>query len=222
MKGKGRSPKRRESEEERRERARKIASALAKAYPDAWCALNYRSPWELLVATILSAQCTDERVNEVTPALFEKYATPQALASANLHELEDVIRPTGFFRQKAKAITACMRALVERHAGEVPTSIDALVKLGGVGRKTANVVLGTALGVPAIMVDRHVKRVATRLGLTSDGDPDKIEIDLQKLLPARQWTHFSHRVIHHGRRVCKARAPDCPRCPLERLCPKLL
>jgi len=211
-----------ESKEKRRSRARKISAALAKAYPRAWCALHYRQPWELLVATILSAQCTDERVNEVTPELFKKYPAPKALASAPASEVEAVIRPTGFYRQKAKTITGCMRELVERHAGRIPADIDALVKLGGVGRKTANVVLGTAMGVPAIIVDRHVKRVAARLGLTRNNDPDRIEAALRELLPPRQWTRFSHRMIHHGRRICTARCPDCRACPLDDICPKRL
>jgi len=210
----------RETANERRARARRVEQALADAYPDAWCALRHDDAWQLLVATILSAQCTDERVNMVTPALFRRYPTPAALAVAPTSELETLIRSTGFFRQKTKALKTVAAAIAAR-GGDVPRDMETLVALGGVGRKTANVVLGTAYGVPAIMVDTHVRRLANRLGFTREDDPVKIEMDLRALLPPATWTHFSHRLIHHGRRVCTARAPRCPECPLLRCCPQI-
>jgi len=205
----------------RRLRARKIDRALADAYPDAWCALRHENAWQLLVATILSAQCTDERVNMVTPTLFARYPTPQALAAADRSELETLIHSTGFFRQKAKSLLGVAAAVVHEFGGELPRDLDALVKLPGIGRKTANVVLGTAHGVPSIVVDTHVRRVANRLGLTAEDDPTKIEMDLRELLPPASWTDFTHRLIHHGRRVCVARKPRCPECPLAALCPRI-
>jgi endonuclease-3 len=205
---------------ERRARARRVARILADAYPDAWCALRHDGAWQLLVATILSAQCTDERVNLVTPTLFARYPTPAALAAAPTAELEEIIRSTGFFRQKTKALKQVAAAVAAR-GGEVPRDMDALVTLGGVGRKTANVVLGTAYGVPAVMVDTHVRRLSNRLGLTVEDDPVKIEMDLRDLLPSAEWTHFSHRLIHHGRRICVARAPRCSECPLLAWCPRI-
>jgi endonuclease-3 len=210
----------RETVAERQARARKVARALADAYPDAWCALRHEDAWQLLVATILSAQCTDERVNMVTPALFARYPTPAAMAVAPTAELETLIRSTGFFRQKTKSLKTVATAIAAR-GGEVPRDMDALVALGGVGRKTANVVLGTAFGVPAIMVDTHVRRLANRLDFTREDDPVKIEMDLRALLPESEWTHFSHRLIHHGRRVCGARAPRCAECPLLAWCPQI-
>jgi len=211
----------RESTTARKARARAIARALARAYPDAWCALHYRTPWELLVATILSAQCTDTMVNQVTPALFAEFPSPAALAAAPAARVEELIKRTGFFRQKTKSIQATARAIAERHGGEVPDTIEALTELPGIGRKTANVVLGTAFGQPAIFVDTHVRRLANRLGLTVEDDPDKIERDLQVLLPPKEWTAFAHRLIHHGRRVCVARKPRCGACPLLRWCPQI-
>jgi endonuclease III len=210
----------RETSTERRVRALRVARMLADAYPDAWCALRHEGPWQLLVATILSAQCTDDRVNLVTPALFARYPTAAALAAAPTSELEEMIRSTGFFRQKAKALKN-VAAAIAASGGEVPRDMDALVALGGVGRKTANVVLGTAYGVPAVMVDTHVRRLANRLGFTLEDDPVKIEMDLRDLLPAGEWTSFSHRLIHHGRRICVARAPRCPECPLLPCCPQI-
>jgi len=210
-----------ESTAARRARAMKIARAVADAYPDAWCALRHENAWQLLVATILSAQCTDERVNMVTPPLFRRFPTPEAMAAAPTPVIEDLVRSTGFFRQKTKALKGVSAAIASRFGGEVPRDLDTLTALGGVGRKTANVVLGTAYGIPAIMVDTHVRRLALRLGLTDEGDPDKIEGDLRALLPPADWTHFSHRLIHHGRRVCSARAPRCPECPLSDLCPRI-
>lgn len=205
----------------RRTRARNVDRRLADAYPDAWCALRHESAWQLLVATILSAQCTDERVNMVTPALFERYPTPVALAAADPAELEALIHSTGFFRQKAKSLRGVAAATTNDYAGELPRDLDVLVTLPGIGRKTANVVLGTAYGVPSIVVDTHVRRVANRLDLTVEDDPTKIEMDLRALLPPASWTHFTHRMIHHGRRVCHARKPRCAECPLERICPRI-
>ena len=205
----------------RRTRARKIDARLADAYPDAWCALRHENAWQLLVATILSAQCTDERVNMVTPTLFARYPTPDALAAADPAELESLIHSTGFFRQKAKSLLGVAAATAREYAGELPRDLDVLVTLPGIGRKTANVVLGTAYGVPSIVVDTHVRRVANRLDLTREDDPTKIEMDLRDLLPPASWTHFTHRLIHHGRRVCHARKPRCPDCPLAPLCPRI-
>jgi len=211
----------RESKVARRARARAIARGLARAYPDAWCELNYRNPWELVVATILSAQCTDVMVNKVTPELFAEFPTPQALADAPAARVEQLIKRTGFFRQKTKSLQATARGVVEHHAGRVPETMDELRALPGIGRKTANVVLGTAFGQPAVFVDTHVRRLANRLGLTFEDDPDRIERDLQALLPPREWTAFCHRMIHHGRRICVARRPLCSKCPVARWCPRI-
>jgi endonuclease-3 len=205
----------------RRKRALAIARALDRSYPDAWCELDYQSPWQLLVATILSAQCTDKMVNQVTPALFAAFPTPGALAAAPVPEVEALIKRTGFFRQKTKSIQAVARSVAEEHGGRVPEEMDALTRLPGVGRKTANVVRGTAFGLPAVFVDTHVRRLANRLGLTVSDDPDAIERDLQALLPPRAWTAFAHRLIHHGRRVCIARKPRCSVCALRRWCPQI-
>jgi endonuclease-3 len=204
----------RESKAARIARAGRIADKLARLYPDARVTLDFKTPWQLLAATILSAQCTDERVNMVTPALFRRYPDPQATAAAELRELERLVVTTGFFRQKARSLKAAAKQIVECYRGEVPASMDALVKLPGVGRKTANVVLGHAFGIPGIAVDTHVRRVAYRLGLTGQSDPDKIEADLRELLPPEKWTAFSMRLILHGRRVCVARRPRCSECAL--------
>jgi endonuclease-3 len=209
----------RESSVQRRQRAAKIVRALGKAYPDARIALDFTTPLELLVATILSAQCTDERVNMVTPGLFKKYRTAADLARANLPKLEEEIRSTGFYRAKAKSLVNMAKALVERHAGEVPRSREALVDLPGVGLKTANVVLGNAFGVPAIAVDTHVFRVSQRLGLAAADDPDRIHDQLTGVLPRPIWTQATHLLITHGRRTCTARKPLCPACPVRALCP---
>lgn len=211
----------RESAAARRTRARAIARGLERTYPDADCELDYRSPWQLLVATILSAQCTDKMVNQVTPALFAAYPTPDTLAAAPPATIENLVKRTGFFRQKTKSIQGVARAVAESHAGQVPEDMDALTHLPGVGRKTANVVLGTAFRRPAIFVDTHVRRLANRLGLTISDDPDTIERDLQALLPPRVWTAFAHRLIHHGRRVCAARKPRCGGCAVRRWCPQI-
>ncbi|MGQ0643917.1 MAG: endonuclease III [Elusimicrobiota bacterium] len=198
---------------------KKISDALKKTYSDAHCALNFSSPWQLLVATILSAQCTDVRVNMVTPVLFKKYPTPKALATAPLEDVEDIVRTTGFFRQKAKSIVMASRLLVERHDGRVPKTLEELIQLPGVARKTANVVLGSAYGIPSgVVVDTHVRRVSGRLGLTAHTDPVKIEKDLAALLPKKDWIWAAHALISHGRKVCKALSPLCPQCPVNRWC----
>ncbi|MFM9058993.1 MAG: endonuclease III [Planctomycetaceae bacterium] len=213
---------RRESKAARMARAARIADRLAAAYPHARCSLDFRSPFQLLVATILSAQCTDKRVNVVTGPLFRRWPDPAALAAAKPRELEAAIRTTGFFRAKAKSILGCCRALVERHAGEVPRSLEELVRLAGVGRKTANVVMGSAFGeATGVVVDTHVGRISRRLGLTRHADPVKAERDLVSLLPRDHWIAYSHRVIEHGRTVCMARKPRCEACPLADLCPKV-
>jgi len=186
--------------------------------PDAKVELSHRSPWELLVATILSAQCTDQRVNQVTPTLFSRYKTPSDLAKARTADVEAIIRSTGFFKSKAKNIIACGQVLNERFGQRVPERMDDLVTLPGVGRKTANVLLGQAFGQPAIVVDTHVKRVANRLDLTKSDDPVQIEQDLQRLLPSSQWTSVSQRLLLHGRYICLARRPLCGRCPIYDYC----
>jgi endonuclease-3 len=182
--------------------------------PEAKVELSHRSPWELLVATILSAQCTDQRVNQVTPVLFERYKTPSDLAKARLPELEQIIRSTGFFKTKAKNLVACAHAITTQFGERVPDRMEDLVTLPGVGRKTANVLLGQAFGQPAIVVDTHVKRVSNRLRLTTSDDPEQIEQDLQRLLPTSQWTGVSERLLLHGRYICVARKPLCGRCPI--------
>jgi endonuclease-3 len=211
----------RESAAERRKRAGRIARGLHRTYPAADCALLHTNALELLVATILSAQCTDERVNQVTPALFRRYPAAADYAAADARELEDWIRPTGFFRNKTRSLIGLGRALVERHGGEVPDEMEQLVALPGVGRKTANVVLGTWFGQPAIPVDTHVTRLVRRLGLTREVDPVRIELVLQGLLPRAEWTFFSHALIWHGRLVCRARRAECERCPLAPDCPRI-
>jgi endonuclease-3 len=204
-----------------RQRARKINRKLAELYPDAACALHYETPVQLLIATILSAQCTDVRVNMVTPALFRRYPDAKAFAAADQQELEAAIQSTGFFRNKARNIIACCKQLVEKYGGQVPATMDELVNLPGVGRKTANVILGNAFAVPGITVDTHIQRLSRRMGLTSANSPHKIELDLMELLPSKDWTMFSHRMIFHGRQVCHARKPKCDRCVLKRICPKI-
>jgi endonuclease-3 len=203
-----------------RTRARQIVRLLARAYPDAQCALKYESPLQLLVATILSAQCTDARVNRVTPALFARFPDARAFAEARPRELQKLIHSTGFFRNKARNIIACCKRLVEKHAGRVPATMEELVPLPGIGRKTANVILGNAFGVPGIPVDTHVGRLSRRMGLTESADPVKVERDLARLIPRKEWTAFGHRMIFHGRQVCHARRPLCEQCTLARLCPR--
>jgi endonuclease III len=204
-----------------KQRVRKIREGLAKLYPDAHCALHHANALELLVATILSAQCTDERVNKVTPALFKKYPDPKAFAESKQADLEEMIRSTGFFRNKATNIRACCKAIVEQHGGEVPRSMEDLVPLPGIGRKTANVILGNAFGIPGIPVDTHVGRLSRRMGLTENEDPVKVEYDLMTLIPKDEWTMFGHRMIFHGRQICQSRKPKCNECILNKVCPKI-
>ena len=204
-----------------RRRSRSILRGLAKLYPDAHCALHHENPLQLLVATILSAQCTDVRVNLVTPALFARYPDAKAFAAAELAELETMVQSTGFFRNKAQNIQSCCRQIVAEHGGQVPGTMEALVQLPGVGRKTANVILGNCFNTPGITVDTHVGRLSRRLGLTEETDAEKVERDLMGLLPAKEWTMFSHRMIFHGRQVCHARKPRCSQCSLASLCPKV-
>jgi endonuclease-3 len=203
-----------------KDRIRPIIRKLSKQYPKAATALEHTDPLELLVATILSAQCTDARVNMVTQDLFKKYRTADDYANANPAEFEQEIKSTGFFRNKTKSIIGMAQALVERHGGEVPTSMADLTELPGVGRKTANVVLGNAFGIDeGVVVDTHVKRISNRLKLTNKADPVKIEHDLMKIVPQAQWTLFPHLLIHHGRQICTARSPKCEICPVSDLCP---
>lgn len=202
--------------------AKRVVAALEALYPDADCALVHEGPFQLLAATILSAQCTDARVNLVTPVLFAKYPDAPAMAAADPDELEEVIRSTGFFRAKARSLLGMATRLRDEHGGEIPRDLDALTSLPGVGRKTANVVLGTAFGLASgVVVDTHVKRVSFRLGLTANTDPERIERDLTAILPRAEWVVFSHRVILHGRQLCLARKPRCGQCPLESFCPKI-
>ncbi|MBM3838157.1 MAG: endonuclease III [Verrucomicrobia bacterium] len=210
----------RETQAAKAARAQKIISALHQTYPDAHCELNYSNPLELLIATILSAQCTDKQVNIVTAELFRKYRSASDFAKADLSELQKAIQRLGFFRNKAKSIKACCQKLIERHGGEVPRTMDELTRLDGVGRKTANVVLGNAFSVDVgVVVDTHVARLSNRLGLAKQKTPEKIEPALMKLVPNDQWTMFSHWLIWHGRRRCSARKPDCENCELRTLCP---
>jgi endonuclease III len=202
-------------------RARRVQRGLAKLYPDAKCALEHDNALQLLIATILSAQCTDVRVNLVTPALFAKYPDAKAFADADIGALEKAIQSTGFFRAKAKNIKAACQAIVERHGGEVPGTMEELTRLPGVGRKTANVILGNAFDIPGITVDTHVGRLSRRLGFTKHEDPVKVEQDLMAVIPAKDWTMFSHRMIFHGRRICFARKPNCAGCLLAKDCPKI-
>ena len=202
-------------------RALRLKDALFKTYPRAICALRHHGAFELAVATILSAQCTDERVNIVTRDLFKKYRSPRAFAEADTGELEAAIRPAGFFRNKTRSIQGFSRAVVEKFGGEVPRDMDALVELPGIGRKTANVILGTAFGLATgVVVDTHVSRLAQRMGLTKEEDPEKIEQDLMKLIPQEDWILFGHAMIWHGRQICNARKPKCNECPLATDCPK--
>lgn len=201
------------------ERVAAILRALEEAYPNAVCALNHRTPWELLVATILSAQCTDVRVNMVTPELFRRFPGPAAMAEAPIPELEDLIRTTGFFRNKAKSIKGAAQAIVERFGSEVPKTLDELITVPGAARKTANVVLGVSYGLAeGVVVDTHVFRIARRLHLAKADTPEKVEQELMRVLPREKWIDFSHQVIHHGRQVCVARTPKCNICNLEQLC----
>ncbi len=208
-----------ESKKHKIARVKEIFEILDPLYTREKTALKYKTPFQLLISTILSAQCTDKQVNAVTKDLFRKYSSPADFVSIPISELETDIRPTGFFRNKAKSIKGCCQGLLERYGGEVPSTMAELIKLPGVGRKTANCVLGAAFDVPGVVVDTHVKRLAVRLGLTNNSHPDKIEIDLQKLLPERRWRRFSDILIYHGRAVCKARKPDHGACAVMAICP---
>lgn len=205
---------------ERKKHATKVLKLLAKEYPTAHCALVHKNPFELLVATILSAQCTDKLVNTVTPGLFSLYPTAATLATAPQADVEQAIRKIGLFRNKAKNIIACAQGLVEKHQGEVPQTLEELVALPGVGRKTANVVLGDAFGVPGVVVDTHVHRLSRRLGLTEKDTPIHIEADLMTIIPKESWTILGHRLIYHGRAVCDAKKPKCSSCSLSKICPR--
>ncbi|NBO90950.1 MAG: endonuclease III [Planctomycetia bacterium] len=207
---------------ETRNRARRIERVLKRIYPEARCSLDFANPFQLLVATILSAQCTDARVNLVTPALFSRYPDAASLATAEQAEVEQLVRSTGFYQNKAKNLIRCASQLVETHAGEVPRDMEKLVQLAGVGRKTANVIRGVAFGIPGLPVDTHVTRLSRRMGLTTHHDAVRIESDLNVLIPQSKWTTFGLRMIFHGRQVCDARKPDCHACPLlPKLCPRI-
>ena len=215
-------PRKQQPSSDPRLQARRVVKALKGLYPDAECALDHNGPFQLLAATILSAQCTDVRVNLVPPGLFARFPDARAMAEADRAEVEELIRSTGFFRAKAKNLQAMAARLVQEHGGEVPRDLDLLTACAGVGRKTANVVLGTAYGLATgVVVDTHVKRLAVRLGLTTRKTPEQIEADLMAIVPRSEWVALSHRLIHHGRQLCLARKPRCSRCPLEPICPKI-
>ncbi len=201
-----------------KKRVEEILKALSKEIPDDRIALRFRNPFELLIATILSAQCTDVKVNQVTETLFKKYRSPKDFVEADLKEIEEDIRPTGFYKNKARAIQKCCQELVTRFGGKVPETLEELITLPGVGRKTANVILGNAYGIPGITVDTHVHRVSQRIGLTKNDDPVKIEFDLMEVVPKKEWTHFSNLLIWHGRRTCTAKKPLCNRCVIRKWC----
>ena len=198
-----------------------ILKVLRREYPEACCSLDFSTPYQLMVATILSAQCTDVRVNKVTPALFRKFGTAEAMAKAPIKEIEKLIQSAGFFRTKAKSLKESARAIVAEHGGKVPSDIEKLTKLRGVGRKTANVVLGVAFGVPGLVVDTHVGRLSRRLGFTRETNPVKVEDEMMEYVPQEDWTHYGHLLIAHGRAICTARSPQCEECPVSRLCPKV-
>jgi len=210
----------RESKKAKLERAANIYQILDETYPDAHCALTHRNPFELAAATILSAQCTDVRVNQVTPNLFKKFPTPEKLAVAAQEEVEELIRSTGFFRNKAKSLIGLAQGLVDKHNGKVPDEMNVLIKLPGIGRKTANVILGNAFGKnEGMVVDTHIKRLSKRMGFTTKDSPEQVEPDLMKLFPQETWTQLAHILIFHGRQVCNARKPKCADCPVASLCP---
>lgn len=209
----------RETLSDKKKRARVIFRRLRQVYPDAQCALFFRTPWELLVATVLSAQCTDKRVNQVTPSLFKAYPNIRAFADADPAEVEKAVRSTGFYRNKTRSIQGAAKSILEKFGGKVPAQIEDLVRIPGVGRKTANVILGNAFGVPGIPVDTHMIRINRLLELTRQADPVKIEFDLMRLIPRKNWTLYSHLIIHHGRTRCLARRPDCSHCEIQDLCP---
>jgi endonuclease-3 len=205
-----------DKKEQNKKRVKEIIKVLSKEIPDSMIALKFSDPFELLIATILSAQCTDVKVNQVTADLFKKYRSAKDYAEANMAELEEDIRPTGFYRNKAKSIQKCCQQLLARFGGKVPKSLEEMVTLPGVGRKTANVILGNAFGIPGIVVDTHVQRVSQRIGLTKNTDPVKIEFDLMEIVPKEEWTHFSNLLVWHGRKTCMARRPLCEQCPIRK------
>jgi endonuclease-3 len=205
-------------QEDLKNRVKEIIKILSKEIPDSRIALKFSSPLELLIATILSAQCTDVKVNQVTADLFKRYRSSKDYAESNLAKLEEEIRPTGFYRNKARSIQKCCQELVKRFGGDVPRTLEELVTLPGVGRKTANVILGNTFGIPGIVVDTHVSRVSQRIGLTKNDDPVKIEFDLMEMIPKEEWTHFSNLLVWHGRRTCLARKPLCEMCPIRKWC----
>jgi endonuclease-3 len=205
-------------QEDLKKRVKEIIKILSKEIPDSRIALRFSNPLELLIATILSAQCTDVKVNQVAEDLFKKYCSAKDYAEANLTKLEEEIRPTGFYRNKARSIQKCCQELVKRFEGEVPKTLEELVTLSGVGRKTANVILGNVFGVPGIVVDTHVHRVSQRIGLTKNDDPVKIEFDLMEIVPKEEWTHFSNLLVWHGRKICVAKRPLCGLCPIRKRC----
>lgn len=202
-------------------KAIKILKILRKTYPDVQCALTHENPFQLAVATILSAQCTDKRVNLVTPSLFQKYPAPKDFVKASLSDIETMIRSTGFYKNKAKSIQGLSRDLLKNHGGKIPKTLEELVKLPGIGRKTANVILGVAFGVPGIVVDTHVKRLTNRMGLTRQKDPTKIEFEMMEILPKKDWSDFGLLLIQQGRQICLARKPRCEVCPINKVCPKI-
>ncbi len=209
-------------QEELKKRVGQVLRSLKKEYPDAHCALIYNNPFQLLIATILSAQCTDVRVNKVTPGLFKKYPTVKAFAEAPLTDIEEAVKSTGFYRNKAKSIKFCSRDILELHGGEVPNELEKLVKLRGVGRKTANVVLGNAFNIPGMVVDTHIGRLSYRFGFSKyNKEAVKVEQDLMKIIPKPRWTQFCHEMIYHGRALCEARTPKCTQCPMQKFCPKI-
>ncbi|HQJ75380.1 MAG TPA: endonuclease III [Bacteroidota bacterium] len=208
-----------ENKEEKKERAKKIISILKKEYPEAKTKLIFKNPFQLLISTILSAQCTDDRVNEVTKELYKKYKTPEDFANAKIEELEKEIFSTGFYKEKAKKIKACSRSIIEKFQGNIPDNIDDLVKLEGIGRKTANVILGSAFGKPAIPVDTHVKRLSNLLKLAESSNPDKIEFELMYIIDKKNWTLFADLLMAHGRKICNAKKPKCNECTISDYCP---
>jgi len=221
-KGNSGMPRPKQPSTDERVQVRQVVRGLKRLYPEATCALVHKDPFQLLVATILSAQCTDARVNLVTPALFRRFPDPSSMATASQEEIEELIRSTGFFRAKARNLKTMAERLAANHDGEIPRDVEALTALAGVGRKTANVVLGTAFGIATgVVVDTHVKRLAFRLGLTSHKQPAQIERDLMAIVPRKEWVDLSHRLIHHGRRICLARNPKCSTCGLAQICPRM-
>lgn len=204
-----------------RQRMAEILRILEKEYPDAKCSLNFKTPFQLLIATILSAQCTDERVNKVTPELFKQFPGPREMARAEISKIEKLVQSTGFFRSKAKSIHEVSKTVLEEYQGEVPRDRALLVKMRGVGRKTANVTLGVSFGIPALVVDTHVGRISRRLGFTRATDPVKVEFELMEIVPEKNWTHYGHLLIQHGRKICTARKAMCEICPISELCPKI-